>query len=134
MANIIAGTVNLAAGSYEVILRPVANHGAQGAVGNNATDHEDVDNGAANGQGGGKRKRNTRKENNTMGGGKRNTRKANNTMEGGKRKLSGYMKFGKARRPEIISAHPEWKGDVVAVAKEIGKQWRALSDAERAKY
>lgn len=123
MANINAGTVELESGTYEVILRKVNSNVNNNSYSVAKTNNSDNDNSVK-----------TVKPKNKMEGGKRKTRKANKTMEGGKRKLSGYMKFGKARRPEIISAHPEWKGDVVAVAKEIGKQWRALSDAERAKY
>lgn len=52
----------------------------------------------------------------------------------GTRKLSGYMKFVKAKRSEVISENPKMKSDIMAVGKEMGKRWRALSDAEKAKY
>lgn len=122
MANINAGKVTLESGTYEVILRKVKGN-TDGTNYKNNIEYENESNSNDNTSSG-----------RSFTGGSRKTRKANKSMEGGKRKLSGYMKFGKARRPEIISAHPEWKGDVVAVAKEIGKQWRALSDAEKAKY
>ena len=52
----------------------------------------------------------------------------------GTRKLSGYMKFVKAKRSEVISENPKMKSDIMAVGKEMGKRWRALSDSEKAKY
>ncbi len=118
MAEINAGEVTVGAGTYEVILRRVGGSNSNtGGTGANAS---------------------TGEESFTVGGkrkGSRKTRKAGKTMEGGKkRKMSGYMKFAASRRANIISEHPEWKGDVVAVAKEIGKQWRGMSDAEKAKY
>lgn len=54
-----------------------------------------------------------------------------------KRKSSGpngYMKFSKEMRPKIIAENPKMKSDVIAVAREIGKKWRALSEEERKKY
>jgi len=57
----------------------------------------------------------------------KNSRK-NNTRKhkGGARKLNPYMKFAQQERPKILKAHPEMRSDVVSVAKEIGKRWRAL--------
>jgi hypothetical protein len=52
----------------------------------------------------------------------------------GTRKLSGYMKFVKAERSRVISENPKMKSDIMAVGKEMGKRWRAMSDAEKAKY
>lgn len=52
----------------------------------------------------------------------------------GTRKLSGYMKFVKAKRSEVISENPKLKSDIMAVGKEMGKRWRSMSDAEKAKY
>lgn len=52
----------------------------------------------------------------------------------GTRKLSGYMKFVKAERGRVISENPKLKSDIMAVGKEMGKRWRSLSDAEKAKY
>jgi hypothetical protein len=54
-----------------------------------------------------------------------------------KRKSSGpngYMKFSKEMRPKIVAENPKMKSDVIAVAREIGKRWRALSEEERKKY
>lgn len=64
-------------------------------------------------------------------GGKRKTRKA---QKGGKRAMSGYMKFAKEVRPEILKENPAMKSDVVAVARKIGAKWRALPDSEKQKY
>lgn len=64
-------------------------------------------------------------------------RKEKKTRKGtrkGTRKLSGYMKFVKAKRSEVISENPKMKSDIMAVGKEMGKRWRSLSDAEKAKY
>ena len=52
----------------------------------------------------------------------------------GTRKLSGYMKFVKAERGRVISENPKMKSDIMAVGKEMGKRWRSMSDAEKAKY
>lgn len=52
----------------------------------------------------------------------------------GSRKLSGYMKFVKAERSRVISENPKLKSDIMAVGKEMGKRWRSMSDAEKAKY
>lgn len=49
-----------------------------------------------------------------------------------KRPLSGYMKFVKAKRAEVVKAHPSLK--VTEVGKKLGEMWRGLSDAEKAKY
>jgi hypothetical protein len=51
-----------------------------------------------------------------------------------KRKPSAYILFGKDERPKILSDHPDWKGDVVKVMKEVGARWNKLSDSEKAKY
>jgi hypothetical protein len=54
-----------------------------------------------------------------------------------KRKSSGpngYMKFSKEMRPKIVAENPKMKSDVIAVAREIGKRWRALSEEEKKKY
>jgi hypothetical protein len=65
-------------------------------------------------------------------GGKRRTRKASQT--GGKKAPNGYMKFAAEIRPQILKEHPEMKSDVVQVAREIGKKWRALTESERKNY
>jgi len=56
---------------------------------------------------------------------KNNTRK-HKGGKNGSRKLNPYMKFAQQERPKILKAHPEMRSDVVSVAKEIGKRWRAL--------
>ena len=76
--------------------------------------------------------------------GKKSTRKAKKNVEveeGGKAKkarkgtrraLSGYMKFVKAERKNVMSANPKMAfGDV---GKELGKRWRALSDADKKRF
>ena len=69
---------------------------------------------------------------------RRSTRKTNATrrkrQSGGKRGPNGYMKFANKIRPQILKEHPELKSDVVGVARKIGAKWRAMSDAEKAKY
>lgn len=51
---------------------------------------------------------------------------------GGKRKLNSYMKFVKAKRAEVVKKFPNAK--VTEIAKKMGEMWRALTDAEKAKY
>lgn len=49
-----------------------------------------------------------------------------------KKPLSGYMLFAKEKRPEIIKKSPELTfGEV---GKALGAAWKALSDAQKAKY
>ena len=60
-------------------------------------------------------------------GGKK-TRKAS----GGKRELSGYMKFSRKMRPEILRANPGM--EFAAVGKRLGMEWRKLSDTDKKKY
>lgn len=52
----------------------------------------------------------------------------------GTRKLSGYMKFVKAERAQVVAENPKLKSDIMAVGREMGKRWRSMSDAEKAKY
>jgi hypothetical protein len=61
------------------------------------------------------------------------SRKEKKTRKG-TRKLSGYMKFVKAERGRAIAENPKLKSDIMAVGKEMGKRWRALTDSEKAKY
>ena len=63
----------------------------------------------------------------------KNSRKNTRKQRGG-RKLNGYMKFAQKTRPEILSANPSLRSDVVAVARKIGEKWRALSATEKARY
>ena len=60
-----------------------------------------------------------------VSGGKRKSRK----MSGGKRKLSGYMKFAMGERKKLPKTMK-----FTQQGKELGKRWRALSDAEKKKY
>ena len=52
----------------------------------------------------------------------------------GTRKLSPYMKFAQEARPKILKENPEMKSDIIGVGRKIGEMWRALSDAEKARY
>lgn len=58
-------------------------------------------------------------------------------QSGGKkktRKLSPYMKFAQKARQEILKENPSLKSDIPGMGRAIGAKWRALSDAEKAKY
>ena len=72
----------------------------------------------------------------TAGGAKKSkkNRTRKNNQAGGKKGPNGYMKFAAEVRPQILKEHPELKSDVTKVAKKIGEKWRALTDAEKAKY
>jgi len=49
-----------------------------------------------------------------------------------KREPGPYMKFCKAERPKIVAANPKFTfGEV---GKELGAKWRAMSDAQKAKF
>jgi hypothetical protein len=50
------------------------------------------------------------------------------------RKMSGYMKFASQERKRIVAENPSMRKNITAVAKEMGKRWRAMSDAEKKKY
>ena len=69
-------------------------------------------------------------------GGKRNRKEANKTrknkQEGGKKKLSGFMKFSKQERPNIMKENPGF--EFTQVGKKLGEKWRALSDAQKKSY
>ena len=72
----------------------------------------------------------TNNNNNIQGGGKaKKGKKAKST-----RKLSGYMKFCQTARKELMQEQPEIKSDIPAIGRALGAKWRALSDAEKAKY
>lgn len=51
---------------------------------------------------------------------------------GKKRKLNNYMKFANTRRKLLMKTHPG-KG-VAEIAKMLGCEWRALSDAAKAGF
>jgi structure-specific recognition protein 1 len=57
----------------------------------------------------------------------RKTRKS-----GKKRALSGFMKFSMKQRASVLKENPNI--EFGAVGKELGKRWRALSEAEKKKY
>ena len=59
-------------------------------------------------------------------GSRKGTRKA---QAGGKGKLNPYMHFAAEQRKKMGKT-----SNVVSQAREIGKRWRALSEAEKAKY
>ena len=50
------------------------------------------------------------------------------------RKMSGYMKFASQERKAILAENPSMRKNITAVAKEMGKRWRAMSDAEKKRY
>ena len=56
----------------------------------------------------------------------------NNTMSGGKRKMNPFMKFAKQERPKIMNSMPG--ASIPAIGKELGKRWRALSEADKGRY
>ena len=73
-----------------------------------------------------------------MNGGKRNgTRKGRKgrkgttrkNQAGGKRGMNPYMRFANEQRKKMAKT-----SNVVSQAREIGKRWRALSEAEKARY
>jgi len=65
-------------------------------------------------------------------GGRRKTRKAAKKVGGAKRALSGFMRFSQKMRPEVMRENPGIAfGDV---GRRLGEKWRALGDAEKARY
>lgn len=48
--------------------------------------------------------------------------------------MNPYMVFSQEQRAKIVKANPSRKADIGGVAKEIGKLWHKLSDAEKAGY
>lgn len=79
-------------------------------------------------------KKKSRKAKKTEDESEGSTRKEKKSKRKGTRKLSGYMKFAKEERTRVMEENPKMRGDIMAVGKELGKRWRALSDAEKAKY
>lgn len=72
-------------------------------------------------------------------GGKRSKKQMKMTKKAkkgkkGTRKLSPYMKFAQEARPKILKENPNMKSDIIGVGRRIGEMWRALSDAEKARY
>lgn len=145
MADIIVGTVPNLAGDYEVILRPVGNYSTTSATtstttgtGNKLKAKKVVQRKFKSGIPGlpdgeilvANLTDNNNNETGSFQGGKRKgTRKAKGT-----RKVSGYMKYAASRRANIIKEDPSLRSNVVAVAKKIGAEWRAMSEADKAKY
>jgi len=60
--------------------------------------------------------------------GKKVKRKKNNP-----RKLSGYIKFGKQKRPQIKTDNPDVKSSQ-EITKLIAEQWRLLSQEDKQKW
>jgi len=48
------------------------------------------------------------------------------------RKLNAYMVFAMEIRESVKKNHPT--ASITEIAKKIGEKWRAMSDAEKAKY
>ena len=48
--------------------------------------------------------------------------------------MNPYMAFSMEERKRIVAADPSLKSDIGGVAKMIGKTWKGMSDAEKAKY
>ena len=48
--------------------------------------------------------------------------------------MNPYMAFSMEERKRIVAENPSMKADIGGVAKMVGKAWKALSDAEKAKY
>ena len=59
------------------------------------------------------------------------TRK-NRKQSGGKRGMNPFMKFAAKERKNIMSSNPGMP--VTEVGKELGKRWRALSEAQKKSY
>ncbi|KAF8359667.1 hmg-1.2 [Pristionchus pacificus] len=66
------------------------------------------------------------------GGEDRKRKRAKKDPNAPKRALSAFFFFSHDKRPEVQGANPMWK--VGQVAQELGRMWKALSDAERADY
>jgi hypothetical protein len=62
----------------------------------------------------------------------RTERKTRKAQAGGKRGPNPFMKFAAKERKNIMNQNPGMP--VTEVGKELGKRWRALSDAEKKKY
>ena len=74
---------------------------------------------------GGKRKRSRK-------GGVAAAETKNRTAKGGKRKLNPFMKFASQERKKVMTDNPKFA--IPEIGKELGKRWRALSDAEKKRY
>lgn len=67
-----------------------------------------------------------------VGGKSRKGRKTRKAQAGGKRGPNPFMKFAAKERKNIMSSNPGMP--VTEVGKELGKRWRALSEAEKKKF
>ena len=123
MANINVGEVDLEGGRYEVILRRLGAGvaGPPPVAGPPAVVPEEVNPAVP-------------EEVNPAGGGKKSKKGKKAKKAKGTRKLSPYMKFAQEARKNILAEDPSLKSDIIAVGKRIGEKWRALSDAEKARY
>jgi len=54
------------------------------------------------------------------------------TKEKKPRKLNAYMVFAMEVRESVKKNHPT--ATIIDIAKKIGEKWRAMTDAEKAKY
>jgi len=75
---------------------------------------------------------NSNSNNSNQTGGKKNRKNATRKQEGGKKKLSGFMKFSKEQRPNIMKENPGI--EFTQVGKKLGEKWRSLSASEKARY
>ena len=72
---------------------------------------------------------NDRSFSNFEGGSKKNRTRKTGVA---KKPLSGFMKFCKEKRPEVIDKYPGIKFQ--NIGKRLGEEWRALSEAEKKRY
>jgi structure-specific recognition protein 1 len=63
---------------------------------------------------------------------KKSLKKEKTRKSGKKRALSGFMKFSMKERASVLKENPHI--EFGAVGKELGKRWRALSDAEKKQF
>jgi hypothetical protein len=63
---------------------------------------------------------------------KKETKETKETKEKKPRKLNAYMVFAMEVRESVKKNHPT--ASITEIAKKIGEKWRAMSDAEKAKY
>lgn len=63
---------------------------------------------------------------------KKSLKEEKTRKSGKKRALSGFMKFSMKERASVLKENPDI--EFGAVGKELGKRWRALSDAEKKQF
>lgn len=84
---------------------------------------------------GGKRKKKTARASSALmkkNRSARTTRRSSSRQEGGKRKMNPFMKFANQERKNVMAKHPTFA--IPEIGKELGKRWRALSEAEKKRY